>query len=163
MGAIVKKSELDRAKRVWRAKEAQVVQQSENAPPAVIRAVEGWIAQVNTMNGNAMTLLGVDGFGNAYLTFTAVYDTMSVNNQIQMLDKLGNYYRSYLGQLLGGLPVGGTFAPGILVIDSLGLQAQNRNRTVDWCRPFNRPARNVDGRVPCRLPRMADSGKAPPR
>lgn len=167
-GVLASQSATDSVRAVEREIHKKATDDGMNAPAKLQAAINQWVVTVNSMNGNAIVLLGTDGFANSYITFSAVYDTLPKATQMKVVDKLGNYYRSFLSQVLGPVPTGTTFAPGLLILDTLGLQAANRNGRIEWCRAWNQDQRNPDGSAPCRVvglqrkPGVAGSENSPP-
>jgi len=95
---------------------------------------ERWVTTFDSLNPGAITQFDIDAYGNLYLMLDDRFDRLTVDQQRQLLDQLGTYYRTYLSGLVGELPVGTDFVPGVIVIDTLPgnppVRAENRNGEV---------------------------------
>lgn len=91
--------------------------------PVLLEMAERWVALVNQANPDAILKHDVDALGNLYLYPGYWYYQLSTQEQLQAVDQLGRYWRSYLFEVVGDW--GGRssnrserFAPGVIIMDA---------------------------------------------
>ena len=102
-------------------------------PESMRSAAYYWVHAINHYNPDAIIFHDTDPIGNLYLLLGGWWLELSPRHQLEALDSLGRFWRSYLYDTFGDWDPDnrGEFAPGIILVDGEG----------------DMFARNIDGRV----------------
>lgn len=96
-------------------------------PPVLMEAIGKWVDAVNANSPEAILYAHPDAFGNAYVVLGAWYLELPREHQSIALRSLGSGWQRYLMDVAGPWDSHGAFAPGIVVMDTLGAAAEMRN------------------------------------
>lgn len=101
-----------------------------SAPPGALDAARRWVGAIQVTAPGAFLWAEVDAFGTLYLVPNAWWGGLTPDQRMVWTDQYGKRWRDYLRGRFGAWDRSEGFAPGIVVVDTLGKAAASIDDSV---------------------------------